>query len=123
MKYAGEIIHFIGGMTPFLGELDQGDHPNGPNWYRIKNPCLIKLVPSETGPKTAKIDVTTLEGDNNYYRKYVDIRIPPDSILEIRTLDKKGEFYKMYDAAQKRIKKGLIHRVGNQGSANIVGVN
>ncbi len=123
MKYAGEIIHFIGGVTPFLGELDRGGHPNGSNWYRIHNPCLVRIVPSPNDPNKGMVDITTMEGDESAYRKYVDIRIPEDSILEIRVLDKQGNLYKMYDAAQKRIKKGVIHRVGNSDIASIVGSN
>ncbi len=122
MKYKNEIIHFIGGLTPFLGELKQGDHPNGPSWYRIVNPCLVRVV-QQTKESAPEVEVLTLEGSENNYRKFVDIRIPEDSIMEIRPLDKGGKLYKMYDAAQKRIKKGVIHRVGNQDIANLFGGN
>jgi len=93
--YKGEVVHFIGGLTEFLGELDQTEHPNGVNWYRIKNPCIVFTRNNEQMKRVETV-VALLSGPQKAYRRFVDIRIPPDSILEIRVLDKNGALYKHY---------------------------
>uniref|UniRef100_A0A6M3III3 Uncharacterized protein n=1 Tax=viral metagenome TaxID=1070528 RepID=A0A6M3III3_9ZZZZ len=100
--YKAEIIHFIGGLTEFVGELDQSEHPNGLNWYRIRNPCIIF---TRENKEMKRIDtvVALLSGPQKVYRKFVDIRIPEDSILEIRVLDKNGALYEHYSKEVNRI--------------------
>jgi len=93
--YKGEIIHFIGGITEYIGELDQTEHPKGTGWYRIKNPCYFVQQKSPDG-KSITLGVSRIWGVDKLYRKYVDLYCPPDSLIEIRTLDKNGGLYKSY---------------------------
>ena len=106
--YNGEVIHFIGGVHDYLGELDQSEHPMGSDWYRIKNPCITF---QQQDPQTQKLNnvVASMAGPNKAYQKFVDIRVPPDSIMEIRVLDKKGDLYKVYKQESERVAPSLIH--------------
>ena len=95
--YNDEVIQIIGGINDYIGKLDQTPHPMGPDWYRLKDPCLI-FVRDDPEKKTMNTIVSKLQGPpgQNNYRKYVDIRIPDTSHMEIRTVDKKGKLYEVY---------------------------
>jgi hypothetical protein len=107
--YKGEIIHFISGNTEFLGEIDQGVHPNGENWLRIKNPCLIAYNPEKQGVMIAKMG-----GIDDVYRPFVDIRIPSNAVMQIRVLDKASELYKTYHRQIEQMKPKNIVLPGAQ---------
>jgi len=91
--YQNEIIHFTGGINEYIGELDQTKHPLGDGWYRIKNPCCPYT--NQDGDKVS-FSITRIWGVDKLYRKFVDIYCPPDSLMEIRVLDKNGGLYKAY---------------------------
>ena len=94
--YENEIIHFIGGTTDYIGELDQGDHPNGIGWWRIKNPCLSIQAPSMEGANL-DIQIGRLGGPDGVYQAYVDLHIPPGiAFSEIRVLTKGGILHDLY---------------------------
>jgi hypothetical protein len=92
--YKEEVIHFIGGMNEYLGVMDQTEHSNGKGWYRILDACHIGFDPERKATR-----VTRLGGPKHVYRSFVDIYIPPDSIMEVRALDKKGELYNVWRKA------------------------
>jgi len=101
--YNGETIQFIGGLNEYIGVLDQTEHPNGQGWYRLKQACHIGFDQQ----KKATV-ITRLGGPKRVYRDYVDIYIPRDSLMEIRTLDKDGELYKVWNDEMRRPKLDRI---------------
>ena len=103
--YKDDIIHFSGGLKGYIGRLDTSEHPNGPSWYRLHDPCL-QIV------KDNKVAIARMWGDRKSYRRYIDIKIPEDSIMEILTLDKNGELYKTYQKELKRMPPSRIHIPG-----------
>ena len=103
--YQGEIIHFAGGMNEYIGELDQSKHPLGKGWCRIKNPCTVNLV--QDG-KTVNRIISRIWGVEKLYRKFIDIYCPPDSLMEIRVVDKDGKIYKVYKQELDRPDLNLI---------------
>jgi hypothetical protein len=117
--YNGEIIHFIGGLTEYIGEMDQGQHPMGKGWYRIKNPAWV-LTTSDGNDKLHTV-VGRLGGPQHAYRKFVDIFIPEQSLIEIRVLEKDSDLYKFYLKEVNRPKSELIHLPGS--SATHLGVS
>ncbi len=104
-NYKDEIVHFRGGINEYIGELLQEDHPSGPGWYRILNPCSVIQVKkgNETGMGIARI-----WGMDKLYQKHVDIYCPSDSLMEIRVLDKEGSLYKSYQQELERPERSLI---------------
>ena len=106
-SYKGEIVHFIGGIHEFIGELQQDEHPLGPGWYRIKNACLTFVRQNE---KEKRLDtvVAAIDGPNKAYRTFVDFYLSPDMPIEIRVLDKNGGLYKFYNEEVNRIKADRI---------------
>lgn len=106
--YNGEIIHFFGGLTAYIGELDQIEHPAGPGWWRIRHPCISESYKDDDD--NLQTMVLRIWGDKKRYRKFVDIYCPPDSLMEIRVLDKNGGLYEDYMKELKRptAKPGLI---------------
>lgn len=105
--YNSEIIHFIGGVHDYIGELDQSEHPMGKNWYRIKKPCITFSQRNEEKQRVDNV-VASMVGPHKTYRKFVDIRVPEDSIMEIRVLDKNGDLYKFYQKESNRVSPSLI---------------
>ena len=106
--YNDEIIQIIGGLNDYAGELDQTEHPNGPGWYRIKEPCLVYV---EANPQTGKLTNRIRRfvgppGDPDY-RNYVDVYIPDCVQMEIRVLVKDGRMYKVYKEEINRKKSSL----------------
>lgn len=104
--YQNEIVHFIGGMVPYVGKLDQALHPNGPGWWRIIDPCTIAAIQNDIGGAT--INMGRIWGVDKMYRHYVDIYCPRESLMEIRTLDKEGRLYRQYQTELKRPSMNLI---------------
>ena len=104
--YKDEIIVFSGGINEWVGELDQAPHKNGKNWYRIKRPC--RLISERMPDKGIRQKLLALQGHGNFYKRYVDIRIPEESIVEILTLDKSGEIYKAYEKESTREPSKII---------------
>lgn len=94
-QYKDKIIHFFGSMHQYVGEFDQGVHKNGPGWYRILNPCVVM---QQHDPETKILTniLMSLTGPGDAYKKYVDIRVPDDFVVEIRTVNKKGAMYEFY---------------------------
>lgn len=105
--YNGEVVHFIGGAQQYIGKIDQGEHPNGPGWWRIKDPCVTF---QEKDQQTQKINnvVFSMAGPNKIYRKFVDVFIPSESIIEIKVLDKNGQLYKVYKEEANRVAPSRI---------------
>lgn len=112
--YKGEIVHFIGGAKQYIGELDTNEHPNGPNWYRIKRPCVTFQRMNEAEKRLENVIADNV-GTNKAYRNFVDFRIPPDSIIEITILDKNGAMYKFYHEEINRVKRDRIVAPGDIG--------
>jgi len=115
--YKNKIIKFCGGVRDYVGELQHGPHPNGAYWYRILKPCVSF---TQQNPVTKKVQLTlaSLRGINNTYEQFIDIYVPPDSIIEVLVADKTGDLYEVYQAEIKK-KKGLIELPGN---SKVVGI-
>ena len=105
--YKGQVIQFFGGVHVYLGEIDQAPHKMGEGWWRILNPCLIF---TEKDPVNNRINtvVAALRGPTKAYKQYVDIYMPPSEPIEIRTLDKNGDMYKIYKQESERKDPELI---------------
>jgi len=91
--YQNEVIHFVGGINEYIGELDQTKHPLGEGWLRINNPCRFYF---EQQKDRFKVQISRIWGVDKLYRKFIDIYCPADSLKEIKVLDKNGGFYKAY---------------------------
>jgi len=104
--YQNEIIHFTGGINEYIGELDQTEHPLGEGWIRIKNPCEV-IYGEKKGQGKVRL-LLRIWGVKKDYRRFVDIYCPPDSLKEIRVLDKDGEVYKVYKRELDRPSLDLI---------------
>lgn len=109
MNYKDEVIYFQGGGKGFIGKLQSGDHPNGPDWYRINEPCF-QTIKDENGKKVAAI--ARLWGDTKSFRHFIDIRVPKEDPIEIAVLDKNGKMYETYQKELKRASASLIEVVG-----------
>jgi len=115
--YEGQIIHFFGGMTPYIGELHQNKkHPNGDGWIRINNPCQLHV---EKQGKNVRAQVRRIWGMNKIYQKFVDIYCPPDSLKEIMVLDKDGDLYKSYKKEIERPDTSSIHLATDSDIADL----
>jgi len=94
--YAGKVVHVIGGISEYIGEL--ADHPMNEGefcgWIRIKNPCLVQLHTDEAG--SIKIRLMRIGGVQGNYRDRVDMHFPKDTFLEIRELMKSGTLCQAY---------------------------
>lgn len=95
MNYKNEVIHFIGGMQPYIGRLDEKAHPNGPGWYRILEPCTYQAVEDQQNNRIRAM-MTRIWGLDKLYLHYIDVYCPSDSLMEIRVLDQNGALYKQY---------------------------
>jgi hypothetical protein len=100
--YKEQVIHFKGGINEWMGELDQAPHKMGKNWYRINNPVMIRYLGD------GRLGLTAIQGPDNMYKKFIDIRVPEDSILEILTVDREGGLYKAYIKESAREKSNII---------------
>jgi len=105
--YNDEIIEFSGGINSYIGKLEQSKHPQGPGWYRIIDPCLV-IQKEGLETKQIKNTIATIWGPQKNFRKFVDIYVPPDSIMEVKVLDKDGELYKFYQTEISRKAPNLI---------------
>ena len=109
MPYKEQVIHFSAGVNDYMGELQFGlgaEHPLGKNWYPIKNPCIV-----QTNEKGA-MRLMAIQGPGNFYKRYIDIRIPEDSIIEIRTVDRGGDLMAAYLKESVREKSLIIQSPG-----------
>jgi len=120
MPYNGEIIHFIGGIHGYIGELDQSKHPMGEGWVRIKNPCAVDIV-QDNKTKAVNRVIARIWGIKKLYQKYVDIYCPKDSLKEIRVLDKQGEIYQVYQKELNRPDLNLIKAPTDGDIAKVLG--
>lgn len=107
MPYKDEVIVFGGGMTAYIGKLDQNPHPMGKGWIRINDPCTFEQAWDEQQHKY-RVSMVRIWGVDNLYRRFVDIYCPPDSLKEIRVTDKKGGMYKKYKEEVNRPSMNLI---------------
>lgn len=110
MPYKDEVIHFTGGVHEYVGQLDQATHKMGKNWYRILNPCLLVNQTAPDGRQ--RTGLMAIQGQGDFFKRYVDIRIPDDSIIEIRTLDKGGDLYEAWEKEHQRKKSKIIQAPG-----------
>uniref|UniRef100_A0A6M3J3F2 Uncharacterized protein n=1 Tax=viral metagenome TaxID=1070528 RepID=A0A6M3J3F2_9ZZZZ len=104
-----EIIQISGGLNDYIGKLDQLPHPCGEDWYRIKEPCMVfakevEDVVAGTKQRSMRTVVGRMVGPpgDEYFRNYVDIRIPDCSPMEIKTLKKGGSLHKLYQKELER---------------------
>lgn len=118
MNYKGEIIHFFGGLQPYIGRLDTNEHPNGPGWYRIIDPCEVAQRVDKEG--RAHGVISRIWGVQKNYRHYVDVYCPEDSLKEIRVLDKNGEMYNIY---QQELKAVGLNKIVAPTMADVESVN
>lgn len=105
-NYPGKVIYILGGMREYIGEMDTLPHPNGENWYRIKNACEVIHTEIKEG-KRARI-VSAIDGPQKDFKKHVDIRIPEDSIMEILEVNPEGNIHKIYKQELTRVKMDRI---------------
>lgn len=112
--YKGKIVHIVGMLSSYVGELDQDEHPNGEDWIRIKNPCSMKITGSN------QLMISKLGGVENMYRPYVDIKMPPDVAFEVRVVDKASVLYEAYIAQITQKKREHIVTPGEAGLKNVV---
>jgi len=100
-SYHDEIVHLVGAIHENVGTLVCGPgaavHPFGDGWFRIKNPCVAFQVQNEQ-TKTVENGIMPIAGINQIYKPVIDIYIP-ESIMEIKVLDERGDLYKNYVAA------------------------
>lgn len=108
--YKDEIIAFSGGINEWVGELDQAPHKNGKDWYRIKRPC--RFITEQLPDGSIRQKLIAIQGPGSFYKRYVDIRVPEDSIIEIMTVDKSGEIYKAYEKESIREPSKIILHPG-----------
>ena len=99
--YKGEVVHIVGTLSSYLGELGQEEHPNGKNWMRINNPVAMKYEGDQ-------IKLLKLGGVEDLYKPYVDIKLPADVAYEVRVLDKASMLYDGYIKESRRKKPSLI---------------
>lgn len=106
--YKGKIVHVFGVLSSYLGEIDTQDHPNGKNWMRLHNPCIMENRLAED-KQTIHLKLIKLGGTEELYAKHVDIKIPSDMCIEIREINKKGPLFDLYHKEIKRKKSKLIY--------------
>ena len=95
-QYKDEVVQFLGGANEYVGQLETLSVEScGGKWYRIHEPCLIFQQDNPALKRRQNILAYMCGAPKNYHN-YVDIFIPRDSIIEIRTLDKKGDMFKIY---------------------------
>jgi len=114
--YKGQVVHLFGSINEYVGELDTKPHKNGPGWYRILNPCVVF---QQSDPQKGILTnvLMALTGPGNAYKKYVDIRIPDDFVIEIRTVNKSGNMYEFY---KKEIDRVVANRIIIPDGSNVV---
>lgn len=105
MPYKDQIVLFDGGIHRYIGQIDQAPHKMGKGWWRILNPC--ELVEGMQNGKKVNVIVAFHYPKANF-KRYVDIYIPGDSLIEIRTLDKEGKMYEEYCKVMERQATDLI---------------
>lgn len=102
--YKDKIIHFIGGIHEYVGTIEfffdengvQQEHPNGPNWIRLNNPCRYRLEPADK-EGFVKERLFRIQRDDKAYEPHVDIYSPIDSLKEIIILEEEGSLFKLYN--------------------------
>lgn len=104
--YKDQIVRFTGGIHDWIGEIDQAPHKMGKNWYRILNPVMV----AEDGKGGMRFHA--VQGNENLFKKYVDLRIPDDCVIEIMTVDPSGAVMKAYKQESERKKSDLILPAG-----------
>lgn len=109
--YKGQIIHFNGGINAYVGELDQANHKNGENWYRIINPCEVRYKAEPNG--LTRMGLSAIWGNGDFFKHFIDIKVPDESIIEIRIVDKEGDLYEAYKKEIKRKKSKIIQVPSN----------
>lgn len=108
--YANEVVHVDWGIRSMIGRIDTSEHPMGENWVRILDPCDV-FTAEKDGRYATHLQPVDYPQKN--YRKHVDVRIPSDAVLEIRTLDKNGERYKVYKKVMNLPRTNLIQTPGS----------
>jgi len=106
MAYDDQVIQFsVDKIVTWVGSLDTKPHKMGPGWFRILNPCQVVA-------KDNRLGLSAIQGNGDFYKKYVDIRVPDDAVVEIRTLDKGGELHDAYLKEIERKKSTIIKSPG-----------
>lgn len=117
--YNDEIIHFSAGINDYIGRLQQTAHPNGPNWYRLNDVCIVFQQRNQKNQRIEKV-LAPLSGPYKEYRKFIDIRVPEDSIIEVRVVDKNGKLYEIY---KKEIDRVFPQNIIIPESGALTGIN
>ncbi len=111
--YKGKIVHIVGMLSSYIGELQQGEHENGEDWIRIHNPCGLKITNNQ-------LIIAKLGGVENMYLPYVDIKMPPDIAFEVRVVDKASVLYDKYIEQITQEKREHIVTPNEAGMKNVV---
>lgn len=111
MPYKDQVVLFDGGIHRYVGQIDQAKHKMGEGWWRILNPC--EIAQGQQNGKPVNVLVAFHYPKRNF-KRYVDLYIPRDSLIEIRTLDHDGDMYKEYCRVMERQASDLIHLAGVQ---------
>ena len=114
-NYPGKVIHIIGGVREYIGEMGPLPHPNGPNWYRINNACQVIHTTRKNTNESVRL-IQAIDGPQRDYEKYADLRIPEDSIIEITILNPKGNLHNLY---KKEINAVKMDRIVAPGAADL----
>lgn len=112
--YNDDVVQFRGGISEYVGRVTELKE-RGKGWYRIKEPCLV-FQRDNPAMKRRENVLAYLPGPQKNFKKYVDVYIPPDSIIEVWPLDEAGELYKVYEKEISRKTPDLII-VPNMGVA------
>lgn len=108
-KFKDRIVLFSGGIQDYIGEIVPSNLGDG--WWRIKNPCTITNVVDNRTKQPIKV-IQSFHYPQRNFKKFIDIYIPSDSIIEVRTLDKDGAMYKEYKKAIEMVASNLIQMPG-----------
>lgn len=101
--YKGKIVHFIGGIHEYLGEIQWLDQTG---WLRISNPVLAR---AHTQGKEAGLYLERLGGPGEVYAKWVDLYIPlGQSLMEVRIL---MEGSSLHNAYMKQVNQPKIENI------------
>lgn len=104
--YNDEVVQFRGGISEYVGRVKELKE-RGKGWYRIKEPCLV-FQRDNPAMKRRENVLAYLPGPQQNFKKFIDVYIPPDSIIEVWPLDEAGELYKVYQKEISREAPSLI---------------
>jgi len=109
----GDIVHLIGGITEYAGEISLISEEKMGYWVSIKNPCILMMV--QKGNQMLST-LSILGGPEYVYEHHVILYLPKDSLIEIRVLDREGGLYALYKKQAATPKyEGVLDLPGSPG--------